>query len=91
MDQKIDLEANTTYVLKADLISHGCIVDLKASGFDGKYSSTSVSYSQNANGELIFTTGKHAKDIKITIQVLRYQNTSDVVSVDNISLTPVNG
>lgn len=71
--------------------TNGCIVDLKVSGFDGKYSSTSVSYSQNANGELVFTTGKHTKDVKISTQVLRYQATSDVVTVDNILLMPVNG
>ena len=87
ISQMVALKPHTTYHLCADLITEGCAVELKVTGYDGKYSKREQSYTESARGEIIFTTGSFAGEVRIVVQVLRYQSTPGVVYADNLILT----
>ncbi len=90
IEQKITVKPNTKYRLTADIISSGAEVDLAVSGYDGKYSETKSSYTNKAKGILEYTTGYLVDDFKVFIHVLRYQENSEDVIIDNIVLQEIN-
>lgn len=87
IEQTVALEPNTTYMLRADLVTSGSVVDLIVSDFNGKYSETKESYARSATGQLTFTTGSEAQAVRISVHVLRYQAEDNIVEVDNVKLT----
>lgn len=89
IEQTVTLEPYTTYMLRADLLTSGCVVDLIVSDFNGKYSETKQSYARSAAGELVFTTGSDAQAVRISIHVLRYQTADNTVEVDNATLIKI--
>ncbi len=90
MTQMIALESYTTYRFSADIVSAGADVDLKVSGFDGKYNSKTETFNNSGEGFVEFTTGSFAKEVKVTIQVLRYQDCKEDNQIKSVKLVKVN-
>ncbi|MDO4491928.1 MAG: hypothetical protein Q4B85_12760 [Lachnospiraceae bacterium] len=86
LKQYVDLEANTTYTVTADFLTEGAEIQLMVGGYDGKYSSISETYTTSGQGSITFTTGTHKAQIKIAMQVLRYQTDTSDCTVYGLSL-----
>ena len=87
LSQKITVTGGTQYTLTADVISSGATIAIGVRDYNGRY--THIEKTSNASGKitLSFTTASHIKQIEVFAQVLRYQDNSDPVTLDNVELT----
>ena len=87
LSQKITVTGGTQYTLTADVISSGATIAIGVRDYNGRY--THIEKTSNASGKitLSFTTASHIKQIEVFAQVLRYQDNSDPVILDNVELT----
>ena len=87
LSQKIAVTGGTQYTLTADVISNGAAITVGVRDYNGRY--THIEKTTDASGKitLSFTTASHIKQIEVFAEVLRYQNNSDPVILDNIVLT----
>ncbi len=87
VEQRVTVLPNTGYTLTGDILSSGSTVEFIVSDYNGKYTHISESYTSDGVGTVSFTTGKDVTSIKVKLQVLRYQDNSDPVIVDNLVLS----
>ena len=86
ISQMVAVEGGKTYTLTASVKSTGSVVNIGVKDYNGRYTSLSSDASSDGTISLTFTVASHIKTIKVYAEVLRYQDNSEPVTVDLISL-----
>ena len=86
ISQSIAVEGGKTYTLTAAVKSTGAVVNIGVQDYNGRYTTLSTDADSDGMISLTFTVASHIKTIQVYAEVLRYQDNSEAVTVDQISL-----
>lgn len=86
ISQTVTVEGGKTYTLTADVKTAGAVVTLGVQDYNGRYTSLTTNADSDGTALLTFSVASHIKTITVYAQVLRYQDHSEPVTVDHISL-----